>query len=43
MRVLRFFLLNTFYCHKYLEEGSTKAGTRANPPYLSYARSGGGP
>ena len=37
------FLLNTFYCHKYLEEGSTNAGTRANPPYLSYARSRGGP
>ena len=42
LRVLRFFLLNRFYCHKYLEERSTNAGMRANPPYLSYARSGGG-
>jgi len=37
-----FFLLITFYCHKYTEERSTNAGTRANPPFLSYARSRGG-
>jgi len=39
---VEFVLLKTFYCYKYLEEGSTKAGTRANPPFLSYARSKSG-
>jgi len=37
------FLLITFYCHKYLEERSTNPGTRAKPPFLSYARSKSGP
>jgi len=35
-------LLITFYCHKYLEERPTNAGTRAKPPFLSYARSKSG-
>jgi len=39
LKVLRFFLLITFYCHKYLQERSTKAGTQAKPTFLSYDRS----
>jgi len=37
------FSIITFYCHKYLEERSTNADTRANPPFFSCARSKSGP
>jgi len=42
LRVLRFFLLMTFYCLTYFYERSTNAGTRPKPPFLSYARSKSG-
>jgi len=40
LRVLHFFV-NYDLFHKYLEKRSTNAGTQANPPIVSYARSKG--
>jgi len=36
------FFDNYVYSYKYLEERLTNAGTRANPPFLTYALSNSG-